>query len=203
LELTFDKVQLTEALLPNGKHRITGEAIHPCQTYHPGEWCEVRQYVEPFLERAAHSMVGKPLVIDHDEGRYGRKLSVDNMITQAHWDPAKSAVVFEAEITEEVYRLFQCGELKPKVSVGVNWQKPGGGVIVGGNGQLIPYAFDFSELSLISQTAEPGDPLTNLQIWECVINEAKRVQAKPSKRFYHLGEMPPQDYSNCKHLGEQ
>ena len=74
-------------------------------------------------------------------------------------------MIYEGTITEDVYKMSKSGMLKPKVSVGVDWLKPGGGLIVGEQGQVIPYAFDFSEFSLL-MNMEPGDPDTNLQIWD-------------------------------------
>lgn len=188
MELFFENIVINEAILCNGRHHITGEAIHPCKTYHPNEWVKIRQYIEPYLEIAAPSLVGKPIVVDHN-----RKLSTDNRLTNATWDSAKSAVVFEGEITNEVYLMFQRGQLKPQVSVGIDWQKPGGGVVVGADGAFIPYSFDFSELSFISQSAEPGDPETNIQFWETIASEVKQSVQAPTVQFSYSKNQSPLD----------
>jgi hypothetical protein len=131
--LIFENIVLNEAKLPNGHYRISGSAIHPCKTFHPNEWAKVRQYVEPYLKRAAPTLVKACLVIDHS-----RPLPAANSLKFSRWNKEASSVDFEGEITEEVYRMFKSGVLKPHVSVGVDWMKPGGGIVVGEVGEVIP-----------------------------------------------------------------
>ena len=181
LQFIFEKIVLNESKLANGHYRITGEAIHPCMTYHPQEWFKVRQYIEPYLERAAPTLAGKPLVIDHE-----RKLPKENSLNRAYWDPASSSVRFEGEITEDVYNMFKNGVLKYQVSVGADWVHPGGGIVIGSEGQVIPYAFDFSELSFLSQgmNMQSGDPLSNVQLWEGLCESIRAAKnPKPTKRY--------------------
>ncbi len=179
LKIVIENVKVfSESVLPNGNFKITGEAIHPVRTHHPFEWGTLRAYIEPYLEKAAPSLVGKPFSIDHE-----RDLPKENKITKAFWDSAKSAVMFEGEITPAVHAMFINGELIDKVSVGVDWMRPCGGILVGQDGELIAYNFDFYELSFISRGGEAGDPTTTLQIWETVLQESKSLQEKCETRM--------------------
>jgi hypothetical protein len=163
LVILSDITILREAI--GGLYKISGSAIHPCKTFHPNEWVKLRQYVEPYLERAAPTLAGKPITIDHKQ-----TLSPENKITISYWQDGQ--VYFEGTVTEQVYQMFMDGTLKRQVSIGVDWAHPGGGVIVGEEGQFIPYAFDFSELSFLTQEMNPGDLESSLQIWEGVLKEA-------------------------------
>jgi hypothetical protein len=156
-----------------GLYKISGTAIHPCKTFHPADWAKIRYYIEPCLEKAAPTLVGKPIVIDHST-----KLSEGNVVTVSYWKDGQ--LFYEATITKDVYDLFKNGMLKPHVSVGVNWMKPGGGLVVGESGEIIPYGFDFSEFSLL-MNMEPGDPQTTLQLWEGVLKEAVAAENQKPK----------------------
>ncbi len=178
LSFVIEKLRIHESVLPNGNYRVSGEAIHPVRTYHPHEWGNLRQYIEPYLEKAAPSLVGKPFSWAHE-----RDLPRENKITKAFWDAEKSAVIFEGEITPEIHAMFINGELTNQVSVGVDYLRPCGGIIVGSEGEIIAYNFDFYELAFIPRGYEAGDPTTNLQIWETILQESKSLKEKSDKEM--------------------
>ena len=191
---------LYEAQLPNGHHRFSGSAIHPCKTYHPKEWPKVRLYIEPYLERAAPGLVKARMVIDHDPTR---KLSEGNFLTKSVWNRDTSSVDFEGEITEEIYRMFKNGILKPHVSVGVDWLNApvDHGTIPYGSGLLstpegiLPYNFSFEEFSLV-QDMTPGDQLSTVELWEGLLEgivaaQNAQSQAIAEPQFSRSALAPP------------
>lgn len=146
-------------LLLEGK-RVKGAAIHPMATYHPYEWPKVRVYLDDYLERAAPSAVGKPFMLDHS-----RALSAENRITKNVWNKEKAQVEYEGEVSDDVALMIKSGKIKG-VSVGLDFTKPGGGMLVTERG-VIPYAFGFEEYSFL-QHMEPGDPKAWVSLCEAI-----------------------------------
>jgi hypothetical protein len=50
---------------PKQGNLIHGSAIHPIKTFHPEEWPGVRVYLEDELKKAASTLAGAPLLLDH------------------------------------------------------------------------------------------------------------------------------------------
>ena len=162
LELIGNSFKILEATA--GMRKIKGSAIHPVATYHPHEWLKLRKYVEEYLAQAAPTLVGKPLMIDHNTPIPNSK------ITFAFWNPETSSVDYEAEVPEDIADLIREGKIKG-VSVGLDWQQVGGGLLVTPEG-TVPYAFTFEELSLC-RNIQPGDPMATVQLWEGILPDAE------------------------------
>ena len=175
----FEKPILTEAVSKNGKRIIAGTAIHPIKTYHPNEWPHLRNYIEPCLERATPTLVGKPLLLNHE----GKALD-GCIVIEAIWNREKAQLEYKAEVTEDIVNLIRTGAIK-HVSVGVDWvHSPdandipfGGGVIATPDG-VIPFNFSFDELSLVTTEYQPGDPMSTVELWETLTETIKT--AKPA-----------------------
>jgi hypothetical protein len=169
LQFFSDGLTLLESV--DGKlFKISGSAIHPCKTFHPNEWAKVRQYVEPYLEQAAPTLTKAPVTIDHSYPLQGCKITV------SVWKDG--ALIYEGLVTADVADKIRKGVIK-HVSVGVDWTKPGGGVVVGEEGQLIPYAFEFNEFSFL-QNMDPGDNVSTVHLWEGVLKEAVAQVQQPT-----------------------
>jgi hypothetical protein len=159
---------LNEAIR-NGKRIITGEAIHPIATYHPNHWVEVRRYIESYLQKAAPSLKGKGVLVNHE----GKPLE-DCVVTDAYWDKEKSALIYKAEITAAVARMIESSDIQ-HVSVGIKWDRPGGGLLVMEDGGILPYGYDFDHLALVTSNYQAGDPLSTVSLWECLFESIKKA----------------------------
>lgn len=157
------------SLLLEGK-KVKGAAIHPMATYHPNEWPKVRIYLDDYLERAAPSAVGKPFMLDHKTS-----LAPENKITKNVWNREKAQVEYEGDVSDDVADMIRAGKIKG-VSVGLDFQKPGSGMLVTEQG-VIPYAFGFEEYSFLKDM-EPGDP----QAWVALC-EAMETQEFTTVKF--------------------
>jgi hypothetical protein len=155
---------LEGSLICEGR-KVSGYCIHPMATYHSKEWPTVRLYLQPYLERAAPTIAGKQFLIDHN-----RTLSPENRLTLGRWDPEKNAVYYEGEVSDDVAQKIRAGLIK-SVSVGLDFQRPGSGILVTEEG-TIPFCFGFEEISFL-QNMSPGDPQASLQLWEGVLKDAK------------------------------
>jgi hypothetical protein len=159
-------ISLKEA--SGGLWRVSGYAIHPMKTFHPKEWPTIRNYLEPYLINAAPTLAGKPFLIDH-----ARTLSPQNCLTLGKWDTEKCGVYYEGNVTEDVAIKIKSGRIKG-VSVGVDFEKPGSGLVITDEG-CIPYAFGFDEVSFL-ENMTPGDPQASIQLWEGMIKEAEESE---------------------------
>lgn len=167
------------SLMLEGK-KVHGVAIHPMATYHPYEWPKVRVYLDDYLERAAPSAVGKPFMLDHT-----RSLSAENKITKNVWNREKAQVEYEGDVSDEVANMIESGKIKG-VSVGLDFTKPGGGMLVTERG-VIPYAFGFEEYSFL-QDMEPGDPQAWVSLCEAMgTQEFTTVKFKDINAFKEDG----------------
>jgi hypothetical protein len=163
------------SLILEGK-KVKGAAIHPMATYHPYEWPKVRVYLDDYLERAAPSAVGKPFMLDHS-----RSLSAENKITKNVWNKEKAQVEYEGDVSDDVAAMIESGKIKG-VSVGLDFSKPGGGMLITERG-VIPYAFGFEEYSFL-QDMEPGDPKAWVSLCEAMeTQEFTTVDFKDANAF--------------------
>lgn len=127
--------------------RIRGYAIHAGTTRN---W---NLYLEDELEKAADSLIGKPIYLEH--------VSVGNAVgkvVDAGWDYEKKAIWFNAEIyDDEVADKIRTGIIK-HVSICADYD-----VLEPFDNIRIPYGLQFRELSLV---AVPGDPEANIFLME-------------------------------------
>ena len=132
---------------------IRGKALHPLRTVHPEEWPEVREYLEEELRKAAHSLRGKPLILDHYKPVRGKVLGAEY---------EDDAIEYVAQLDDpEVMELIKSGAIK-HVSVEFEWKS-----LEQVNG-IAPRGLNFTGLSLL-RSFEPGDPLTTVEIWSQIL----------------------------------
>jgi ATP-dependent Clp protease protease subunit len=148
-----------------GRYFVRGEAIHPCKTYHPNEWPEVREYLEEELQAAAETLTGKPLLLDHSI-----VLGPPNRVLKSAWEDG--AVEYVAEVDEKIYNLVKSGEIN-HVSIEYDWK-----VLEKVDG-IAPRRIVFTGLSLLKQL-KPGDPEASVEVWEGIIRELKEMSDRMS-----------------------
>ena len=162
----MEAFQWTGDLTPEereGRLLIRGRAIHPCKTHHPGEWPQVRVYLEEELKASAPSLAGKPLLLDH-----AIVLNPPNRVLKAQWEDG--AVEYVAEVSKPIYDLVKSGEVH-HVSVEYDWR-----MLEKLNG-IAPRDLELTGLSLLRHM-QPGDPDTSARVWEGVVRrlmEMKKV----------------------------
>jgi len=131
---------------------IGGEALHPVETVHPNEWPRIRVYLEDELKRAAGTLVGKPLTLDHIYPLKGR------VVEASYGD---GALKYVAELDDEkVLEWIRKGVIK-RCSVEYEWRS-----LEKVNG-VAPKGITFTGLALLKDF-EPGDPETTVEVWEMV-----------------------------------
>jgi hypothetical protein len=152
--------------------KIHGVAIHPTTTNHKKDkdtaWQAERKYLGERLKNATPTLVGKPILLNHDEKQ------VVGTITLARWDETQNGVFYEGTITMQAADMIRNSTVK-SVSVGVNpWIKGGGVEWLDG---LAPYGFEFFELSLLDdRIMAPGDP--NAWVTLCEGLQKKRAEIR-------------------------
>jgi len=162
---------------PNTYNIIHGKALHPIRTVHPEEWPEVRDYLEEELRRSAHTLVGKPLFLDHNRPLRGEVLTAEYK---------DGAIEYAAKLVDpEVLSKIGQGKIK-HCSVEFEW-----GSLERVNG-FSPRNITFTGLSLL-ENFEPGDSLTTVEVWEAIIarlKEAREASAEPNEFIFYLVEDP-------------
>ena len=152
----------TGDIKPGEGSLIKGTAIHPCKTVHPEEWPVTRVYLEEELQKAAHSLSGMPLSLDHLSPLNGKVIS-----TQYE----DGAIEYVAELNDPlVLGWIRDGTIK-HCSVEYDW-----GSLSKLNG-VAPRDISFQGLALLKDF-EPGDPATSVEVWEALaarLKEAKKV----------------------------
>jgi len=151
-------------LLPEereGRYFIRGKAIHPCRTYHPREWPEVRVYLEEELKASAPTLKGKPLILDHQT-----TLPAPNKVLEAAWEDG--AVEYVAEVSKPIYDQVKSKEIH-HVSIEYNWR------ILEKLDGIAPRGLELTGLSLLKQL-RPGDPSTSAEVWEGIVNKLKEMK---------------------------
>jgi len=159
------------------RNLIHGKALHPIRTVHPEEWPEVREYLEEELQRSAHTLVGKTLVLDHHRPLQGEVLAAEYK---------DGAIEYVGRLNDQE-TLDKIGQGKIKhCSVEFEW-----GSLERVNG-FSPRNITFTGLSLL-ENFEPGDPLTTVEVWEAIIvklREAKQASAEPTEFIFYLVQDP-------------
>ena len=141
---------------------IRGKALHPLRTFHPEEWPEVREYLEEELEKSAHSLRGKPLILDHYKPLRGKVLGAEY---------EGGAIEYVAQLNDPTtMRQIVGGDIK-HCSVEFEWKS-----LENVDG-VAPRGIVFTDLSLLKEF-EPGDPLTTVEVWEGIIKKLKEAKVK-------------------------
>jgi len=153
------------------KNLIRGKAIHPIKTYHPEDWeTPERVYLEEELEKAAHSLVGKPLLLDHVQ-------PVDGKVLAAQYE--EGAIEYVAELNDEqVLNWIRDGAVKHcSIDYYANMEQVNG---------FAPRGIQFNHLALLKDFA-PGDPASSVEVWEGILKRLKEAkeQAQPEEFIYY------------------
>lgn len=144
-----------------GRYFVRGQAIHPCKTYHPQEWPEVRVYLEEELKASAPTLTGKPLILDHC-----MELEAPNIVVKSAWEDG--AVEYVAEVSKPIYDSVKAGEIS-HVSVEYDWR-----VLEKLDG-IAPRGLQLTGLSLLKRLT-PGDPAASVEVWEGIVNKLKEMK---------------------------
>jgi hypothetical protein len=175
-----------QILKPYG-HLIRGEAIHPIKTLHPEEWPSLRVYLEEELERAAKSLIGKPLFLDHWRRLEGEVLG-------AHYEDG--AIEYVADLRdEEVLQMIRDGQIK-HASVQFEWR-----TLENVNG-VAPRGITFEHLSLLKDM-QPGDPMSTVEIWESIAKELKEAERGGGTSLAKKEKSPPLNPGQGSETGEK
>lgn len=138
---------------------IHGKAIHPVKTVHPEEWPGLRVYLEEELRKAAGSLVGAPLLLDHIH-------PLDGEVLHARY--VDGAVEYIARLDDpQVLSWVKDGTIK-HCSVEYVWDS-----LERVNG-VAPRGITFTGLALLKEY-EPGDPETTVQTWEAIVERLKEA----------------------------
>jgi hypothetical protein len=142
------------------KHYIRGKAIHPCKTVHPEEWPATRVYLEEELQKAAHTLVSTPLLLDHLSLLDGKVLGIQ------YEDGALEYVAGHND--NQIQKWIEDGTIK-HCSVEYDW-----GNLTKLNG-VAPKDITFQGLALLKDLM-PGDPATNVEVWEALARRLKEAK---------------------------
>jgi len=164
--------------IPGVANLIRGKALHPMRTVHPEEWPEVREYLEEELQKSAHSLEGRPLILDHYKPIRGKVLGAEY---------EDGAVEYVAELNDpDIMRQIVDGEIK-HCSVEFEWKS-----LEQVNG-VAPRGINFTGLSLL-RSFEPGDPLSTVEVWEGIAKQLK--EAKNARRRGNQGTSTAREQVN-------
>jgi len=184
----MEAFQWTGDLTPEesgGRLLIRGRAIHPCKTYHPGEWPQVRVYLEEELKASAPSLAGKSLLLDH-----AIVLNPPNRVLKAQWEDG--AVEYVAEVSKPIYDLIKNGEIHC-VSIEYDWR-----VLEKLNG-IAPRDLELTGLSLLRHM-QPGDPATSAQVWEGIIKKMNKRNSQGEGVVEPTAPKVPQGYVKAEEV---
>jgi len=163
---SFSWTASLEPFEKDGKSLIRGKALHPVKTVHPEEWPGIRVYLEEELQKAASTLVGQPLLLDHMYPLDGRVLATGY---------EDGAIEYVAELNDErVLEWIRDGTIK-HCSVEYDWSS-----LAKVNG-VAPQGIQFTGLALL-KNFEPGDPESSVQVWEGLINILKEAKEKMSEQ---------------------
>jgi len=144
---------------PQRGNLVRGKAIHPIKTFHPEEWPGVRVYLEEELMKAAGSLIGAPLLLDHAH-------PLDGEVLEASY--VDGAVEYVAELrNEEVLGLVRDGTIS-HCSVEYEWDN-----LERVDG-VAPRGITFTGLSLLKEY-EPGDMKTTVEVWEAIVKRLREA----------------------------
>lgn len=152
--------------VPGDQNLIRGEALHPLKTLHPDEWPGVRVYLEEELQKSAHTLADKSLLLDHS-------MLLDGKVTGAQYEDG--AIEYVALLNDpRILDLIKTGDIK-HCSVEFEWES-----LENLNGSVAPKGINFTGLSLLKNFA-PGDPLSTVElveVWEGIVQQLKEAKMK-------------------------
>jgi regulator of replication initiation timing len=143
------------------KYYAKGKAIHPCKTVHPEEWPATRVYLEEELQKAAHTLSGMPLSLDH-------LLPLDGKVVAVEYEDGAIEYV-AGHNDDQIDTWVKDGTIK-HCSVDYDW-----GSLVRLNGDVAPKDITFYGLALLKDFM-PGDPATNVEVWEALARRLKEAK---------------------------
>lgn len=126
-------------------------ALHPITTYHPGQWPEIRHYVEPQLELVAETFKGGYISLDH-YWIYNSPYE----ILESKWDPEDLRIEMLCYVPPEIVQKIKEG-LITKVSVDMDWE-----ILRNLNG-VVPEGLKGLGVSFLEKLA-PGDAQTSVAL---------------------------------------
>jgi len=125
-------------------------ALHPITTYHPGQWPEIRHYVEPELEKVARSFKGGYINLDH-YWLYNPPYE----IVSSEWEDGRIEML--CYVPDEIITKIKNGQIS-KVSVDMDWK-----ILRNMNG-VIPEGLTGLGVAFLEKLT-PGDPHTSVELW--------------------------------------
>ena len=144
------------------RNLIRGKALRPIKTVHPEEWPDVRVYLEEELEKAAHTLSGKPLLLDH-------LYPIDGKVLSAEYEDG--AIEYVAELGDDlILGWVKDGKIR-HCSVEYDWSN-----LTRLNG-VAPKGLQFTGLALL-KNFQPGDPETTVEVWEGIIQRLRKARGK-------------------------
>jgi len=156
--------------VPDSQNLIRGEALHPLKTLHPDEWPGVRVYLEEELQKSAHTLADKSLLLDHS-------VLIDGKVTGAQYEDG--AIEYVAQLNDpRILDLIKTGDIK-HCSVEFEWES-----LENLNGGVAPKGITFTGLSLLKNFA-PGDPLSTVElveVWEGIVQHLKEAKMKEQSK---------------------
>jgi len=162
-------------LSQHGRDLVRGKALHPIKTVHPEEWPNVRVYLEDELKRAADTLVGKPLLLDH-------LYPINGKIVATKYEDG--AIEYLAELADEhVLRWIKDGTIK-HCSVEYDWNS-----LTKVDG-VAPRGIRFTGLALLKDF-EPGDPMSSVEVWESIIRLLKETKGNLFTASYRVSPTSP------------
>jgi len=154
-----------EVLKTEGGVVVRGHAIHPVKTLHPETWQKVKVYTAKELERAARTLVGKPINVNHNLGPDRKPLPQPRnvgVIAAAEWED--DAVEYAGLVTDPEY-ASRIGKDITKVSI--EYQYLDDAKVDG----YAPKGVILTGLAVLTPDFEPGDPQAYIEPWEGIIKE--------------------------------
>jgi len=127
----------------DGDFTINGIAINETTTSNG------HKFIGEELDKAAHTLIGVPLLKDHDN-------SVDSIVgrvNQAHWDESLRNISFTAVVKDSKVKQLIKDNLLNSVSVGAHVDPKDIEEI---DGEIIPHNIQFKELSVVAVPADGG-----------------------------------------------
>lgn len=125
------------------KFLIRGVAINETTTKNN------HKFVAEELEKAAPGMIGKPILVDHNDS----VMSIKGIIRNALFNPTNRRIEFEGEVMdEEIKKMISDGRLN-KVSIGAFARDL---IEEEGTGALIAKGIEIAELSFVAVPADPN-----------------------------------------------
>lgn len=175
----------------NGRNLIRGKAIHPTKTFHPKDWeTPVRIYLEEELQKAAQSLAGRPLFLDH-------LYPIDGRVLGARYEDG--AVEYLAELNDErVLDWVRDGAIK-HCSIQYDWSS------LARLDGVAPRGIEFDHLALL-KSLQPGDPLTTVEIWEGImqrLREARGLLLEAEWDTAYVNNLPDDAFAYIEPGGEK